>query len=69
MITFIKIWNILFVLSFLLLFFRTDKNDLQLALLDMLKWRDLTTFLFTLFLIYVYLPTTIPYSLRNIFTK
>lgn len=66
---FFILWNILFAVSFTLLFFRSDAKLLIVELVDMLIAKDVMSFILSIFLIYTLFPFTIIHSLINIWRR
>jgi hypothetical protein len=63
------IWNSLFLLGFLLIFFRTDANLVLNDILGIFITVNIIYFILSFILVYVFMPLTIPYSIKNILTK
>lgn len=66
---FFTIWNICLVLSVILIFFRTDHLKVLSEIKSYIFYRALPLLILSLLLLYVFLPLTIPSSLRDIIFK
>jgi hypothetical protein len=67
MATIFYIWNILLIISVLLMFLRSDWREMFNDLFIELYSPNIFVFLLTVVVVYVFLPLTIPYSLKKIF--
>jgi hypothetical protein len=69
LINFFTIWNICLILSVILIFFRTDHLKVLSEIKSYIFYRALPLLILSLLLLYVFLPLTIPSSLRDIIFK
>ena len=60
------IWNILLTLSILFIFLRDDWREMFNDLIIGLFKPNILSFFFMAIVLYVFLPLTIPYSIKNI---
>jgi hypothetical protein len=63
----LKFWNVCFVFSLLLMALRTDAKEMFFEIFGRLFVQGILSFIFSVIMIYVLLPFTIPYSIVNIF--
>jgi len=64
--TIFTIWNYLFLVGFLLLFFRTDSKLILNDILGMFITPNILALFVSFVMIYFFIPITIPYSIKNI---
>jgi hypothetical protein len=69
MYSFFVIWNFLFVISIILIFFRSDAKELFIELCGMVIHKDLWSFILSMVIIYTMFPLTIIHSLINIWNR
>lgn len=63
---FFFIWNVLLLLSIALMFLRKDWKEMFEDIFYQLLSPNVLIFIVMIFVIYVFLPLTIPYSIKNI---
>ena len=63
---FFFIWNVLLLLSIALMFLRKDWREMVEDIFFQLLSPNVLIFIVMIFVIYVFLPLTIPYSIKNI---
>lgn len=64
--TIFYIWNVLLLLSVALIFLRNDWREMFNDLFVELFTPNILLFFITALIVYVFLPLTIPYSIKNI---
>jgi len=64
--TVFEIWNYCVLIGFGLLFFRKDANEVISEILSMIFTPNFLGAIFSLILIYCFMPLTVPYSIMNI---
>jgi hypothetical protein len=69
MINFFIIWTTLWLISYILIFFRKDSKEMNKDIFDFFDKKQLLATLFCAFLLYALLPLTICKSLETIFKK
>jgi hypothetical protein len=63
---FFFIWNVLLFLSIALMFLRKDWREMFDDIFCQLLSPNFLIFIVMIFVIYIFLPLTIPYSIKNI---
>jgi hypothetical protein len=64
--TIFYIWNVLLLTSIALIFLRNDWREMFNDIFSQLFTPSILGFIVIAFVIYIFLPLTIPYSLKNI---
>jgi uncharacterized membrane protein len=67
MMLFFKIWSVVWLVGFLLLFLRKDANIVVKDLVSMFTQPNIFALATSVVLAYLFIPITIPYSIVNIF--
>jgi hypothetical protein len=62
----IKFWTVSWLISVVLILFRTDSTAMFLEIFKNILKPNIFSFIVSLVIIYVLLPFTIPYSISNI---
>jgi Na+/H+ antiporter NhaD/arsenite permease-like protein len=64
--TIFYIWNVLLLVSIALIFLRNDWREMFNDIFSQLFTPNLLGFIAMVFVLYIFLPLTIPYSIKNI---
>lgn len=67
--SFFKLWICFVILALSLLPFRSDGKIVILEILGMLFTNRLIGFIFSALVLFIFLPFTVPYSIKNIINK
>ena len=60
------IWNLLWVFGLLCIFLRPDNKEVLVELFVMLVQKNIFLILISILLIYIFIPLTIPYSIKEL---